>query len=70
VTGHFKGTTDFGGGAVASFVHPNMGPTTDVFVAGYSPLGGYRWVRAIGTDGSEEGKGVATDIAGNVLVTG
>jgi hypothetical protein len=70
VTGHFKGTTDFGGGLLSSYVHPSMGPTADVLVAGYSPSGGYRWVRAIGAEGLEEGKGVATDSAGNVLVTG
>jgi len=69
-TGHFNGTTDFGGGSVSSYVHPNLGPTTDIFVASYSPSGGYRWTRALGNDGTEEGKGVATDPAGNVLVTG
>jgi hypothetical protein len=70
VTGHFNGTADFGGGAVSSYVHPNLGPTTDVFVAEYSPSGGYLWERTIGSDGSEEGKGIATDGTGNVLVTG
>jgi hypothetical protein len=69
-TGHFNGTTDFGGGAVSSYVHPSLGPTTDVFVAEYSPSGAYSWQRTIGSDGSEEGKGVAMDAAGNVLVTG
>jgi hypothetical protein len=69
-TGHFMGTTDFGGGSVSSYVHPNLGPTTDVFVASYSPSGGFRWERTIGADASEEGLGVATDTAGNVVVTG
>jgi hypothetical protein len=70
VTGHFKGTTDFGGGSVSSYVHASLGPTTDVFVASYSPSGQYRWARTIGNSGTEEGKGIATDSAGNVLVTG
>jgi hypothetical protein len=70
VTGHFNGTTDFGGGSISSYVHPNLGSTTDVFVAAYSPSGAYRWGRAIGNDGCEEGKGIATDSTGNVLVTG
>jgi len=70
VTGHFQGTTDFGHGSVSSYVQPNLGPTRDIFVAEYSPSGGYLWARAIGSDSSEEGKGIATDATGNVLVTG
>ena len=70
VTGHFAGTTDFGGGSVSSYVHPSLGPTADVFVAAYSPSGSYRWARTMGNDSAEEGKGIATDSGGNVLVTG
>jgi hypothetical protein len=70
VTGHFLGTTDFGGGLVSSYVHPFMGPTVDIVVANYTASGAYRWARAIGSGGGEEGKGIATDSAGNVLVTG
>jgi len=70
VTGHFDGTTDFGGGLVSSYVHPTLGPTVDIFVAGYSASGGYRWSRTMGSDSAEEGKGIATDGSGNVLVTG
>jgi uncharacterized protein (AIM24 family) len=47
-----------------------MGPTVDVFIAEYSASGGYLWARVIGADGSEQGKGVATDANGNVAVTG
>ncbi|MGI0149627.1 MAG: SBBP repeat-containing protein, partial [Thermoplasmata archaeon] len=70
VTGHFDGTTDFGGGPVSSYVHPSLGPTVDIFVAEYAASGGYRWSRTIGSDSAEEGKGIATDGSGNVLVTG
>ncbi|HVE66120.1 MAG TPA: hypothetical protein VNC59_06030 [Thermoanaerobaculia bacterium] len=70
MTGHLDGSTDFGGGRVSSYVHPAMGPTTDVVVAAYSASGGYRWARVIGSDSSEEGKGIATDAFGNVHVTG
>lgn len=68
--GHLDGTTDFGGGQVSSYRHQSMGPTVDIVVAHYSPSGQYRWARVIGSDSSEEAKGVATDDSGNVLVTG
>ena len=70
VTGHFQGTTDFGDGLVSSYVHPSLGATRDIFVAEYSPSGGYLWKRVLGGDSSEEGKGIATDATDNVLVTG
>jgi beta-propeller repeat-containing protein len=70
VTGHFNGTTDFGGGNVSSYVHPSLGSTADIFVASYSPSGAYRWARTIGGGSSEEGKGICTDSSNNVLATG
>ena len=70
VTGSFYGATDFGGGSVSSFVHPTLGPTMDIFIAEYSPTGGYLWARVIGADSDEAGKGGAVDSSGNVLVTG
>jgi hypothetical protein len=69
-TGHFDGQTDFGAGSVSSFVHPTMGATVDIFVAEYAASGSHLWSRVIGADGPEEGKGIATDSSGNVLVTG
>jgi hypothetical protein len=69
-TGHFDGRTDFGGGSVSSFTHPTLGATVDIFVAEYSASGAHLWSRVIGSDGPEEGKGIATDASGNVLVTG
>jgi len=65
VTGHFAGTTNLGGGSVSS----NAG-SADIFVAEYSPSGGYSWSRVIGGSAPEEGMGAATDPTGNVLVTG
>ena len=70
VTGHFDGTTDFGGGRVSSYVHPTLGSTVDLYVAEYSSSGAYLWSRVVGSDADEEGKGIATDVSGNVLVTG
>ena len=70
ITGHLDGASDLGGGLVSSYVHAAMGPTVDVVVAAYTPTGAYRWARVIGSDGPEEGKGIAADATGNVLVTG
>ena len=70
VTGHFQGTTDFGGGSITSYAHPSMGPSRDMFVAAYGATGAYRWSRSVGGDSDEEGKAVATDAGGNVFVTG
>lgn len=70
LTGHLDGLGDFGGGLVSSYVHPTMGPTLDIVIAAYTSSGAYRWSRVIGSDSSEEGKGIATDSFGNVLVTG
>ena len=69
VTGHFDGTTDFGGGQVSSVITP-QGPSVDIFVAEYSPSGGYLWSRTMGGTAAEEGLGMAADPFGNVLVTG
>jgi uncharacterized protein (AIM24 family) len=70
VSGYFQGTTDFGNGPVTSYTHPSLGPTRDIFVANYGPGGSYLWSRSFGNSGSEEGNGVATDSAGNVVITG
>jgi len=70
VTGHFDGTTDFGGGLVSSFFHAALGPTIDIYVASYTSTGAFRWARTMGSDSDEQGKAIATDSSGNVLVTG
>ncbi len=69
-TGHFQGTTDFGGGPVTSFTHVSMGPTRDVYVASYTATGNHVWSRTMGGVGSEEGNSVVVDGTGSVLVTG
>ena len=42
----------------------------DVFVAKYSPAGDVLWAARIAGSGTDQGKGIATDTSGNVLVTG
>jgi fibronectin type 3 domain-containing protein len=70
VTGSFYGSTNFGGGTVASHICCAGTSTMDIFVSQYSASGAYLWSRVIGSDSDEGGKGVASDPSGNVLVTG
>jgi hypothetical protein len=71
VTGSFYGATNFGGGTVASAICCGGSTSTmDIFVAQYAPSGSYLWARVIGSTSDEAGKGVATDLSGNVILTG
>ena len=65
VTGYQSSTSaDYGGGQLSTR------GGRDIFVAKYSPSGGYLWAKTIGGTGVDTGSGVATDGAGNVYVTG
>lgn len=64
VTGFFRDTGDFGGTSSTSAGH------RDVFVAKYDPAGALVWLRRAGGPRIDEGRGVAADGNGNVLVTG
>src|SRR5204862_1971023 len=65
VTGYQTSTSaDYGGGQLSTR------GGRDIFVAKYSPSGGYLWAKTIGGTGVDTGSGVATDGAGNVYVTG
>ena len=63
-TGHFRGTVDFGGGGLAS------AGSSDIFVAVYDADGTYQWSRRFGDVDSDQGKGVAFDADGNVVLVG
>jgi hypothetical protein len=63
VTGNFEGSVDFGGGALTS------AGLTNTFLAKYSPTGAHLWSKSFGSFYSE-GRSVAVDISGNVVVTG
>lgn len=66
-TGHFLGSNvDFNPGL--SPVSVSSGSANAVFVAKYSPGGSCSWARAIPTVG--DGLSVATDVNGNVYITG
>lgn len=64
VTGFFQDTGDFGGTSAHSAGH------RDVFVAKYDSAGALEWLRRAGGPRIDEGRGVAVDGNGNVLVTG
>jgi hypothetical protein len=64
VTGSFRGTVNFGGGNYLSL------GASDIFLAKYNTDGVHQWSRRFGGNLWDEGYSVATDAAGNVIVTG
>ncbi len=65
VTGVFTGTTDLGGGPLAS------AGLNDIFLAHYSSGGAHQWSKRFGTAGGNEfGESVAIDASGRVVFTG
>jgi len=62
VTGHFKGTTNLGGGDLTS------AGGSDVFVASYTPGGTHRWSERFGGPLSDESALVAADGAAVAIV--
>ncbi len=65
ITGRFMGTVNFGGGPLTA--RPNAG---DVFVARFTGTGAHVWSKRAGDTAINYGNGIATDAAGNVVVTG
>lgn len=64
VTGHFNGSIDFGGGALAT------AGGTDVFLAKFDSAGNHVFSARYGGSGYDNGRGVAADAAGNIFVVG
>jgi hypothetical protein len=64
VIGDFAGTVDFGGGALTS------AGNTDVFVAKFDSAGTFVWARKFGDAQAQNGRGIAVDGAGDVVITG
>jgi hypothetical protein len=63
MTGRFMGAADVGGGAF-----PKL-ETSSIFVASYDETGAHRWSKTFGTaTTNSEGKAIAVDTAGNVLL--
>ena len=69
ITGSFSGTADFDPGP--GTMNLTSARLLDIYVASYSPNGSLNWAFNVGgSDSYERGLDVATDSAGNVLVTG
>ncbi len=69
VSGYYYQTADFdflNGGGTLNAVAGGI----DIFLAKYDPNGGYLWARSMGGGGTDQGRAVAVDSAGNVYVTG
>ena len=69
VTGQFGGTATFGPGEPNETSMTSAG-SGDIFVAKYDPSGALLWAKRAGGIGHQRGNGIATDGAGNSLVTG
>jgi len=66
VTGWFEGTADLGRGAVST----TAGNNKDVFVIKLDAKGKALWVQTFGDKDHDQGRAVAIDEAGNVVVSG
>ncbi len=64
ITGYFSGTATFGTESKTAV------GSDDIFVAKYNSGGGLQWVQTAGGTSSDSGKSIATDVGGNVYVTG
>jgi len=66
VTGHFRGTIDFGGGALSDI--SNF--FEDIFIAKLDGAGNHVWSKRYGDINNEESQSIATDAQGNIYVAG
>ncbi|MCB9298944.1 MAG: SBBP repeat-containing protein, partial [Lewinellaceae bacterium] len=70
VAGSFEGAADFDPGPGTANLSSAAGDS-DIFVAKYSASGAYQWAFSIGgPGGSDDGRDIAVDGLGNVLLTG
>lgn len=68
ITGFFFSTADFDPGAGTANL--NSAGSRDMFIAKYSPSGGYLWAKHIGHTQSETSNALVLDGSGNVHATG
>ena len=67
-------TDDLGNVFVGGYTEGDLGGANageaDAFVAKYGPSGTLAWMRQLGTPGYDQSSGIATDVAGNVYISG
>ncbi|HTN17569.1 MAG TPA: SBBP repeat-containing protein [Chitinophagaceae bacterium] len=68
VTGSFQGTVDFDAGAGVHNLSSNGG--SDAFIVKLDANGNFLWVKNFGSSDHDEGFGLATDVSGNVYLSG
>ena len=64
ITGYFQETVNFGNGDITA------AGGSDIFVLKLDSSGAFQWVYTAGGSGNDNGKGIAVDTDGNVLLTG
>jgi hypothetical protein len=70
VTGQYSGAASVSNANGTLFTTLAATGSSDTFVAGYSPIGAVLWAARNGSLDSDIGYGIATDLSGNVFVTG
>jgi len=68
LAGYFIGSVDFDPGPGEDIQNAVL--ANDVYLSKFDPAGNHIWTRTWGGEGVDNGTGVATDDAGNILVTG
>jgi hypothetical protein len=66
LTGPFAGTLNFGGSNLVDTYFSSY----DIYVAKLDSSGGHVWSKSFGTINSDQGRAVAVDNSGNVVITG
>lgn len=71
VTGQFQGAASFGSTVITSINNPLTGlPSSDVFIAKYTPAGLVTWVKQGKARYDDRGLDIVTDAANNIYVCG
>jgi hypothetical protein len=64
LAGHFQGSVDFGGGALAS------ASNWDIYIAKFDPDGAHIWSKSFNDDNAQYAAAARTDASGNVIIAG